>query len=46
MAKERGEYRYGYEKHHASDQEGLVLGVLTTKASTNEIANLEDGQTY
>jgi IS5 family transposase len=22
--------------------EGLVLGVLTTKASTNEIANLED----
>jgi IS5 family transposase len=25
-----------------TDQEGLVLGVLTTKASTNEIANLED----
>tara|TARA_R110002051_G_scaffold324641_1_gene422914 strand:+ start:9733 stop:10584 length:852 start_codon:yes stop_codon:yes gene_type:complete len=34
-------YRFGYKKHHVTDNEGLVLGVLTTKASTNEIANLE-----
>jgi len=40
--KKGGKYRYGYKKHHVTDQEGLVLGVLTTKASTNEIANLED----
>ena len=37
-----GKYRYGYKKHHVTDQEGLVLGVHTTKASTNEIANLEE----
>lgn len=40
--KKGGEYRYGYKKHHVTDVEGLVLGVLTTKASTNEIANLEE----
>jgi len=40
--KKGGKYRYGYKKHHVTDQEGLVLGVLTTKASTNEIANLEE----
>jgi len=40
--KKGGKYRFGYKKHHVTDQEGLVLGVLTTKASTNEIANLED----
>ena len=33
---------HGYKKHHVTDQEGLVLGVVTTKASTNEIANLEE----
>ncbi len=38
--KKRGKYHYGYKKHYVTDQEGLVLGVLTTKASTNEIANL------
>jgi IS5 family transposase len=36
----------GEAKHKVTedrkDQEGLVLGVLTTKASRNEIANLED----
>ena len=36
-----GKYRFGYKKHHVTDSEGLVLGVLTTKASTNEIANLD-----
>lgn len=40
--KKGGTYRFGYKKHHVTDNEGLVLGVLTTKASTNEIANLED----
>ena len=40
--KKGGKYRFGYKKHHVTDNEGLVLGVLTTKASTNEIANLED----
>jgi len=39
--KKGGRYRFGYKKHHVTDNEGLVLGVLTTKASTNEIANLE-----
>ena len=40
--KKGGKYRFGYKKHHVTDLEGLVLGVLTTKASTNEIANLEE----
>ncbi len=39
--KKQGKYRYGYKKHHLTDNEGLVLGVLTTKASTNEVGNLE-----
>jgi IS5 family transposase len=39
--KKGGKYRFAYKKHHVTDNEGLVLGVLTTKASTNEIANLE-----
>ncbi|PHS10826.1 MAG: IS5/IS1182 family transposase [Kordia sp.] len=40
--KKGGKYRFGYKKHHVTDNEGLVLGVLTTKASTNEIANLTE----
>lgn len=40
--KKRGKYHFGFKKHHVTDDEGLVLGVLTTKASTNEIANLEE----
>ena len=40
--KKGGKYHYGYKKHYVVDPEGLVLGVLTTKASTNEIANLEE----
>jgi len=40
--KKQGKYRYGYKKHYVTDNEGLVLGVLTTKASTNEVGNLED----
>lgn len=40
--KKGGKYRYGYKKHYVTDEEGLVLGVVTTKASVNEIANLEE----
>ena len=40
--KKGGKFRYGYKKHHVTDEEGLVLGVVTTKASTNEIGNLEE----
>ena len=40
--KKAGKVRYGYKKHFVTNQEGLVLGVLTTKASVNEISNLEE----
>ena len=40
--KKRGKLHFGYKKHHVTDDEGLVLGVLTTTAKVNEIANLED----
>jgi IS5 family transposase len=33
---------FGYKKHHITDDEGLVLGVLTTKTSVDEISNLEE----
>ena len=39
--KKRGKYHFGFKKHHVTDDEGLVIGVLTTTASKNEIANLE-----
>jgi len=40
--KKRGKYHFGFKKHHVTDDQGLVLGVLTTTASKNEISNLED----
>lgn len=40
--KKAGKYHYGYKKHHLTDEEGLVLGVVTTKASVNEVSNLEE----
>ena len=40
--KKRGKYHFGFKKHHVTDEEGLVLGVATTTASKNEIANLEE----
>ncbi|WP_146092078.1 transposase [Polaribacter filamentus] len=40
--KKRGTYHFGFKKHHVTDNEGLVLRVLTTTASKNEIANLEE----
>ena len=39
--KKGGQYYYGYKKHHVTDNQGLVLGVVSTKASVNEISNLE-----
>lgn len=39
--KKAGKLRYGYKKHHVTDENGLVLGLLTTSANVNEIANLE-----
>ena len=40
--KKSGKLRYGYKKHHITDGQGLVLGVLTTPANVNEISNLDD----
>lgn len=40
--KKRGKYHFGFKKHHVTDNGGLVLGVLTTTASKNEISNLEE----
>ena len=40
--KKKGNYCFGYKKHHVTDHQGLVLGVVTTKASANEVANLEE----
>mgnify|MGYP001797361876 CR=1 FL=1 len=40
--KKNGKYRYGYKKHYVTDEEGLVLGVVTTKASVNEMTNLDE----
>ena len=40
--KKAGRLRYGYKKHLVTDEEGLILGVLTTAANLNEIANLEE----
>jgi IS5 family transposase len=40
--KKAGKTRYGYKKHHVTDTEGMVIGLLTTPANVNEIANLEE----
>ncbi len=37
-----GNLNYGYKKHHVTDEEGLVLGVVTTAANVNESSNLEE----
>jgi len=39
--KKAGKLRYGYKKHHVTDDEGMIMGVLTTPANLNEISNLE-----
>ncbi len=40
--KKRGKDYYGDKKHYVPDEEGLVLGGLTTKASVNEGSNLQE----
>jgi len=40
--KKRGIYHFGFKKHHVTDDEGIIVGVLTTTAGKNEIANLEE----
>lgn len=40
--KKAGKTRYGYKKHYVTDAGGLVMGVLTTPANVNEIANLDE----
>lgn len=40
--KKGGELRYGYKKHVVTDTEGMILGVHTTAANVNEIANLAE----
>lgn len=40
--KKRGVYHFGFKKHHVTDDQGLVVGVHTTTASKNEVANLEE----
>jgi len=37
-----GKTRYGYKKHQVTDTEGLALGVLTSPANVNEVANLNE----
>ncbi len=40
--KKAGKLRYGYKKHIATDQQGLVLAVITTPANESDIVHLED----
>ncbi len=40
--KKRAKYYYGDKKHYVTDEEGLVLGVVSTKASVNEGSNLQE----
>jgi IS5 family transposase len=41
-SRKRVAYHFGLKKHHVTANEGLVIGVLSPKASTNEIATLKD----
>lgn len=40
--KKAGKLLYGYKKHAVTDNEGLVLHVVTTAANVHEVANLEE----
>lgn len=42
MGKKGGKLHYGYKKHIITDEEDLILGVLTTAANVNEISNLDE----
>lgn len=37
-----GKPRFGFKKHVITDQQGLLLGVLTTSANVNESSNLKE----
>ena len=41
-SRKAGKLSYGYKTHHVTDEEGLVLGVVTTATNVNEISNLEE----
>ena len=41
-SRKAGKLRYGYKKHHVTDEEELVLGVVTTATNVNEISKLEE----
>jgi len=40
--KKAGRLRYGYKKHIATDDQGLVTAVVTTAANESDIVHLED----
>ena len=40
--KKRGRIHFGFKQHTAVDQNGLVLGVITTSANQSDIKRLED----
>ena len=42
LVKRVGKFRYRYKKQCVADHQGLALGLVTTKASTSEIVNLEE----
>lgn len=40
--KKAGKLRYGYKQHTATDENGLVLAIVTTSANQSDIKHLED----
>ena len=40
--KKGGKVRYGYKKHHITDREGLMIGVMTTPGNVHETSMLEE----
>jgi IS5 family transposase len=40
--KKAGKLRFGYKKHMATDEQGLVRAVITTPANESDIVHLED----
>lgn len=40
--KKAGRLRYGYKQHTATDEQGLVLGIVTTSANESDTKHIED----
>ena len=40
--KKAGKLHYGYKKHTATNQEGLILSIVTTPANESDIKHFED----